>query len=130
MQKGIPVWIFVLGCVLFGTMSCSRENPAQSIVGVWKGTDEFGHEHFFEFHKDGSLSWWNVIHSNADETFVKSPTFPGTYERKNGRILAKSKGIPPQSLGRLTLVSINELKQDATGHALRMNLAYNRVNPL
>src|SRR4051794_38922724 len=50
-----------------------------SVVGVWKGTDaSAGHEHYFEFHKDGTLVFWDRDRK-YDGTFSERPRFRGTY---------------------------------------------------
>jgi hypothetical protein len=97
-----------------------------SIVGVWKGVDEYGHEHYFEFRRDGTLVWWDRDRTDK-ETFTERPRFSGSYRYENRRtILATSDGFPPQPLGILTLVSEDELQQSGC-HAARDTLLYTRV---
>jgi hypothetical protein len=98
-----------------------------SVVGVWKATDQYGHEHYFEFHKDGSLVWWDRDRDPSHEGgFNERPHFRGTYTREGGKVVATASGFPPQPLGVLTFVSENELKQHG-GHAMRDGVVYRRV---
>jgi hypothetical protein len=102
----------------------SHFNP--SVVGVWKATDQYGHEHYFELRRDGALTWWDRDRS-SDGGFTERPHFRGSY-RCEGRktIAATANGWPPEPLGALALVSENELRQEG-GHAMRHNLVYRRV---
>jgi hypothetical protein len=100
-----------------------------SVVGVWKATDEHGNEHYWEFHKDGTLDYWDRTHS-WDGKFEESPRFKATYTAVDGKTFAtKKKGFPPEPLGRLTFTSENEMKQDSGGEAMRRNLVYRKVAP-
>jgi hypothetical protein len=111
----------------FGLIYFQRASSQPSVVGVWKGTDQYGHEHYFEFHKDGTLTWWDRDRSH-DGSFQDRGPFSGSYKYEDRMtVAAKSNGWPPQPLGTLALVSENELKQDDSGHAARKNLVYRRV---
>jgi hypothetical protein len=102
----------------------SRSGP--SVVGVWKATDEYGHEHYFEFHKDGSFHWWDRDRSH-DGAFTKRGPFRGTYRCPDRKTVAVTgDGFPPSYLADLTLLSDDELKHP-DGQGLRINLVYRRV---
>ena len=97
-----------------------------SVVGVWKATDEYGHEHYFEFHKDGSFHWWDRDRS-PDGTYAARGMFRGTYKCPDRKTVAvKGDGFPPSYQADLTLLSENELKHPG-GQGLRVNLVYRRV---
>lgn len=100
-------------------------NAAREIAGVWKGVDEYGGVHFYQFEADGSLTWWDMDLNKADGSFTKRGPFNGTYEKKDGQFVLKSSGLP--TLGMLTLISPDQLQQDFGGHSMRMNLIYDRV---
>lgn len=98
-----------------------------AVVGVWKGTDEFRHEHFFEFHDDGTLTWWDRDREH-DGTFTERGPFKGFYKFKDRHtIVAETGGFLSQPLGTLTLISAHELRQDDGGHAMRHGLVYSKV---
>jgi hypothetical protein len=98
------------------------------VVGIWKGVDEYRHEHYFEFHADGTLTWWDKDRAH-DGTFTTRGPFKGFYRRKDREtIVAETHGLFAPPLGTLTLISANELKQDG-GHAMRDHLVYQRVVP-
>ena len=110
----------------FGLIYFLWAHSQSSVVGVWKGTDEYGHEYYFEFHKDGTLTWWDRDRSH-DGSFKKRGPFRGSYRCEDRKTIeAKSAGWPSDSLGTLTLISEDELKQKG-GHAMRNNLLYRRV---
>jgi hypothetical protein len=113
-----------------GGLACSAwSHGGPSVVGVWKATDEHGHEHYWEFHKDGTLDYWDRTRAEGDK-FKESPRFKGTYSAVDGKtVAAKKAGYLPEPLGKLTLVSENELKQDGNGEAARHTLVYRRVAP-
>ena len=97
-----------------------------AIVGEWKGTDEYGNEHYFEFHKDGKLTFWDLDRQSNDSGFTKRGPFRGIYRRRDRTsVTAESGDFISQPLGILTLVSENELKQEG-GHTMRDHLVYRR----
>jgi hypothetical protein len=102
----------------------TRSGPA--VVGVWKGTDEYRQEHFFEFHEDRTLTWWDRDRAQDGTVTTRGP-FKGFYRRKDGNtVAAETGGFPSQPLGILTLISANELRQNG-GHTMRDGLVYRRV---
>ena len=118
--------VMIAGFLLFCCVSCSPDSSKSRIVGTWKGTDEYGHEHFFEFNQDGTLTWWDMDRSMENGSFTKRGPFRGYYRcERNGR-LTLTDGF--QSLGILTGGG-NELQQDDSGHAMRRRLIYKRVDP-
>jgi hypothetical protein len=102
-----------------------RANRGPEIVGVWKGTDAHGHEHYFKFRKDGTLEYWDRDRQH-DGSFADRPHFQGSYSAADSQTVSViDSGWPAHPLGRLTLVSPNELKQEG-GPAMRENLVYER----
>jgi len=93
-----------------------------SVVGTWKGTNQFagGEEHFYKFNGDGTFEFWSRWGDGKPETPVK-----GSYSFNAGKtVIAKTGGFPPQLVGRLTLISKDELEQSngfnrATGVVFR-----------
>jgi hypothetical protein len=80
-----------------------------SVVGTWKGTNQFagGGEHFYKFNGDGTFEFWSRWGDGKPSTPVK-----GTYSFRDRKTIdASSGGFPPQPVGRLTLVSKDELEQ-------------------
>src|SRR5262249_52418884 len=71
-------------------MLWERSTP-QAMVGVWKGTDEFRHEHFFEFHDDGTLTWWDRDRAH-DGTFSTRGPFKGYYKLKDRHTVVAETG--------------------------------------
>lgn len=118
-------WIAMVGVLLLSTLSCSRDHSNSAIVGMWKGTDEYGHEHYYEFSQDGKLVWWDMDRQE-DGSFTKRGPFHGRYGRDSQGRLELSDGF--QSLGVLTGGG-KQLKQDDAGHALRRRLIYQKVVP-
>jgi hypothetical protein len=58
MERVILVRSITLATALaFGLVYFLWAHSHPSVVGVWKGTDQYGHEHYYEFHKDGTLTW-------------------------------------------------------------------------
>jgi hypothetical protein len=126
MKRVIPVVAIIVA--LGGLVYFLWPRSGSSVVGVWKATDEYGHEHFWEFHSDGTLTYWDRTRSGGE--FKESPRFKATYSAVDGKTFATKKaGIPPEPLGRLTFTSENEMKQDNGGEAMRRNLIYRKVAP-
>lgn len=97
------------------------------VVGVWKGTDEYGHEHYYEFHKDGTLTYWDRDRSH-DGRFQERGPFRGSYKYRDRKTVeARSVGFPSDTIGVLTFISDNELKQNYSGHTMRRNLVYRKA---
>jgi hypothetical protein len=117
-------WIIVSGMLLICALSCSRDRWNSAVVGTWKGTDEFGHEHYFEFLEDGTLICWDMDRTMEDGVFTKRGPFKGFYKRGRNGQLELSDGF--QSLGVLT-GGRNELTQDDSGHTMRKRLTYRKV---
>lgn len=116
--------VFALAC---GLLCFLWANFRPSVVGVWKGTDEYGHEHYFEFHKDGSLAFWDRDRSH-DGSFKERGPFRGSYKYQDRKtVVARTAGFPSDVIGILTFVAENELKQNDSGYAMRRNLVYRRV---
>ena len=112
----LPITLAI--ALAFGLIYFLWSHSQSSLVGVWKNTDEYGHEHYFKFHKDGTLTWWDRDRLH-DGRFKERGPFRGSYKCEDRKtIVAKSAGWLPQPLGTLTLVSENELKQDDSGHAM------------
>ena len=66
----------------------------------------------------------------ADPNLATTPFIMITAESKTENVIAAKKaGGPPEPLGKLTLVSENELKQDGNGETMRHNLVYRRAAP-
>lgn len=116
----------VVGVLVMSTAACSHENSKSSVVGTWKGTDEFGHEHFFQFNEDGTLTWWDMDRVLETGTFRKRGPFRGSWSRQDNGAIELTDGF--QSLGVLT-GGDKELRQDDSGHALRRRLIYQKVDP-
>jgi len=87
----------------------------------------FGNEHFFEFHKNGTLTYWDRDRRSDDGGFTKRGPFHGIYRHKDRTSVTAESGdfIISQPLGILTLISENELKQEG-GHTMRDHLVYRR----
>jgi len=118
--------LFAILTVIGIVVAVWRANRGPEIVGVWKGTDANGHEHYFKFRKDGTLVYWDRDRQR-DGNFAERPEFQGSYSAVDSQtVSAIDSGWPAQPLGRLTLVSPNELKQEG-GHAMRDHLVYERV---
>jgi hypothetical protein len=113
----ILVTVVACGLVFFMWM---RGLP--SVVGTWKGTDQFGDrtEHFYKFNGDGTFEFW----SRWTDGTLSAPA-KGSYSFNAGKtVIAKTGGFPPQLVGRLTLISKDELEQSngfnrATGVVFR-----------
>ena len=117
--------VFALAC---GLLYFLWANPRPSVLGVWKGTDEYGHEHYFEFHKDGTVTFWDRDRS-PDGSFKERGPFRGSYKYHDRKTVeARTVGFPSDVIGILTLVSETEMKQNDSGHAMRRNLVYRRVD--
>jgi hypothetical protein len=113
--------ILALG-VVFWLWAHSRP----SLDGVWKGTDQYGHEHYIEFHRDGGLTYWSRL--REDDGFKEGAHFRGSYRWEGRQTVAlRKEGLLPESLGKLTMTSENELKQDNNGETMRHGLVYQRV---
>lgn len=98
-----------------------------SLVGVWKGTDEYGHEHYYEFFDDGKLSWWDRDRSH-DGTFTLRGPFKGFYKKESADVfIAHSYPILAPSLGKITKLGPDKIQQDDSGNSSRHNLVYQRV---
>jgi hypothetical protein len=123
----LVVAIFTLGLaavVLFYFMFLRLDT---ALVGTWKGTDEFGHEHYYEFFEDGTLTWWDRDRSH-DGTFTLRGPFKGYYKKESTNIfIAKSYPILAPPLGRITKLGPDKIKQDDTGVFSRHNLVFQRV---
>lgn len=119
-------WIAVAGILLLSAPSCSPDPSNSAIVGTWKGTDEYRHEHFFVFHPDGTLTWWDMDRSIDDGSFTKRGPFRGSYCQASNGQFELTDGF--QSLGVLTGGG-NELRQDDSGHLIRRRLIYKKVDP-
>lgn len=126
MRKFSVLRIMTAGLFVMCTASCFRENSKSPIVGAWKGTDEYGHEHFFDFQQDGTLTWWDMDRSLEDGSFTKRGPFRGHWSRNENGAFELTNGF--ESLGVL-IGGENELRQDDSGHALRRRLIYKKVNP-
>jgi hypothetical protein len=101
-------------------------NRGPQVVGAWKGTDASGHEHYFEFRKDGSLVYWDRERQH-DGTFNERPHFWGSYNTIDpNTVSATDAGWPADPLGRFTLVTLDRLEQEG-GHSVRDHLVYERV---
>jgi len=126
-MKRVVVVTVALGVTLtLGIFYILWERSGPAVVGIWKSTDEFRHEHFFEFHGDGTVTWWDRDRAH-DGTFTTRGPFNGFYRQKDrDTVVAETGGFPSQPLGILTLISANELKQNG-GHTMRDHLVYRRV---
>jgi hypothetical protein len=124
MQTQNLSWIAIAGVLLMSTLSCSRVHTNSAIVGTWKGTDDYGHEHYLEFYQDGTLTWWDMDRTMEDGSFAKRGPFKGYYKCEPNGQFELTDGF--QSLGILTGGG-SELKQDDSGHAMRRRLTYRRV---
>jgi hypothetical protein len=109
-------WFIIAGSLLMFAVSCSSGNSKSAIVGTWKGTDEYGHQHFFDFNQDGTLTWWDMDRSLEGGSFTKRGPFRGYYRRERDGKLTLTDGF--QTLGNLTGGG-NELRQDDSGHDQR-----------
>lgn len=116
--------IMIAGLLLMSVASCSRENSKSAIVGTWKGTDEYGHEHFFDFKQDGALTWWDMDRALENGSFTKRGPFRGYWSRNGNGAIELTDGF--QSLGVLTGGG-KELQQDDSGHAMRRRLIYKKI---
>ncbi len=120
------VLVGLILAVAFGILVFLWAYQKPSVMGVWEGTDEFGHEHFFEFHPDGTLSWWDRDRS-AEGSFTERPHFRGVYRWQDRKtVVTQTGGVPSEPLGTLTVLSEDQLKQSG-GHSLRHNLVYRRI---
>ena len=126
MRQQTLSWVIIAEIVLLFCVSCSPVASNSMVVGTWKGTDEYGHEHFFTFKRDGTMTWWDMDRSLDDGSFTKRGPFSGYYKRERDGRLTLTDGF--QSIGILT-GGENELQQDDSGHALRKRLIYKKVNP-
>ncbi|MFO0941002.1 MAG: hypothetical protein U0930_09555 [Pirellulales bacterium] len=124
MRHLTQTWFMVVAVLLLPFSSCSTVE-SDSIVGTWKGIDEYGHEHFFTFSSDGELTWWDMDRSLDDGSFSKRGPFKGSYKRQSDGKIALSDGF--QSIGILT-GGEKELRQDDTGHAMRRRLMYKKIS--
>lgn len=98
-----------------------------SLVGVWKGTDEYGHEHYYEFFDDGRLSWWDRDRSH-DGTFTLRGPFNGYYRKESANVfVANSYFLLAPTLGKITKLGPDKIQQDNSGNFSRYNLVYQRV---
>lgn len=112
--------------LVFGLAYFQWASSQPSVVGVWKATDEHGNEYYWEFHEDGTLISWDR-NRESDGSFTKSSLARGSFNYENRKtVTTKTNGWLPESMGTLTLVSENELKQDG-GWIMRKNLVYRRV---
>ena len=145
-RRQTAAWILALIFIaaVAGIAATWWTNRGPDVVGLWKGTDSHGHEHYFQFHKDGSLHFWDR-ERQSDGGFTETDHRRGSYSAVDGQTISAvmSDGLPPQqnapkmraygeqqvpSLGRLTLVSPDELRQDDGGiDYLRHQLVYRRV---
>jgi hypothetical protein len=99
----------------------------QSLVGTWKGTDQYGHEHYFQFYDDGRMNWWDRDRE-YDGSFTQRGPFEGTYRKISAKeFLVKDYPILTPGLGKLTIIGPDQIQQDETGHISRHNLTYHRV---
>jgi hypothetical protein len=130
----VAVSITLTTALTFGLVYFLSAHSYPSMVGVWKGTDEYGHEHYYDFHKDGTLTWWDRDRHH-DGSFEQRGPFRGWYKFEDRRTIVATQGdwAPPPlgmlapSLGTLTMASENLLKQDDYGPAMRKNLVYRRI---
>lgn len=113
-----------VGSIVIGYRFFASPNP---LVGVWKATDEFGGQHFYEFREDGKLVWWDIDHSGSNGELTKRGPFHGIYYYENGAIVAKAAGLFGSRVGTLRWQSKDVLQQDSDGHIIRQNLTYTRV---
>ena len=124
MQKQYLLWITIAGALFMCAVSCSQEQWNSDVVGTWKGTDAYGHEHYYEFNQDGTLTWWDMDRKMEDGSFTKRGPFKGWYKRARNGQLELTDGF--QSLGILK-VGRKELTQDDSRHSMRMRLTYRKV---
>lgn len=98
-----------------------------ALVGIWKGTDQYGHEHYYEFFEDGTLTWWDRDRSH-DGTFTLRGPFKGYYKNESTNVyIAKSYPILSPTLGKITKLGPDKIQQDDSGNISRHNLLYQRV---
>jgi hypothetical protein len=122
-RRSVPLIVIIL-VLAFGLIAFWWASLGPPIVGVWKETDTYGHEHYFEFRKDGSLTYWDCERQHGG-SFTEGPRFRGSYITVDRRTVSATTvgGWPAKYLGRLKLVSENELRQEG-GFAMRDKLVY------
>ncbi len=96
------------------------------LIGVWKGTDIYGGEHYYEFHEGRRVVWWDIERTSLDSPPEKRGPFEGIYYYEQDKIIAKGHGLLAPRVGVLRWQGPNELKQDE-GYLIRQYLSYRRV---
>jgi hypothetical protein len=123
----LVVAIFTVGLAAAVLLYFTFFRMDTALVGIWKGTDQYGHEHYYEFFDDGSLTWWDRDRSQ-DGTFTLRGPFKGYYEKETTNIfVAKSYLILSSPLGKITKLGPDKIQQDNSGNISRYNLIYQRV---
>jgi len=142
--RGALILTLIFTVAALGIIAVWWTNRGPDVVGLWKGKDTHGHEHYFRFYKEGSLHYWDR-ERQADGSFTETDHRRGTYSTVDDRTISAvmSEGPAPGeispkprtyadpqagSLGRLTLISPGELKQNDGGFDyLRHQVTYHRV---
>lgn len=110
-----------IGAIVLGNPFRASPDP---LVGVWKATDEYGGQHFYEFQKDGKMLWWDIDRDSLDKEPSK---LQGVYRYEKDAIIAQAIGFIGPRVGILRRQSKDALHQDFDGHIIRQNLTYRRV---
>jgi hypothetical protein len=144
-RRGAWILSVVFIVAVAGIAAAWWTHGGPDVVGLWKGIDSHGHEHYFRFSKDGSLYYWDR-ERERDGSFTETDHRHGSYSTVDSRTIAVfSDGLAPQQngpkmrayadiqvqaapLGRLTLVTPDQLQQDDSGaDYLRRQVDYRRV---
>ena len=127
-----PVWIFLAAILMAlttvgGFWLYLTPSTTRSLIGVWKATDEYGGQHFYEFQDNGKMLYWDVDRTDETGTTVNHSGLPGIYHYEKDVIIAKAVGLFGPRVGILRWAGSNALHQESDGHTMRQNLTYNRV---
>ncbi len=113
-----------VGVIVLANMLVPSYDP---VLGVWKATDEYGGQHFYEFQKNGKMIWWDIDRESLDKEPTQRGPFHGVYRYEKDAIIAQAVGFIGPRVGILRRQSKDALHQGFDGHTLRQNLTYRRV---
>jgi len=117
------VAIVCIGLLLFAAL---RSNRKTTITGTWKGTDASRNEHFIEFHRDGSVIYWDR-NRQPEGSLIEMDRHRGSYVVADGNTISSTfDEFPDSPLGQLTLRSDGRLKQ-TRGDLWRDKLFYDKI---
>ena len=126
-------WIFVAAILItlmagWGFWLYLTPSTTRTLIGVWKATDEYGGQHFYEFQENGKMRYWDVYRTDQPGVTAERGPFHGTYHYEKDAIIAKAVGVFGPRVGILRWAGRDALHQENDGHTMRQNLTYSRVD--